>query len=71
MSLFAPRRVVTPHHFEVAEDGHGHWVARDTEGLVGGLFRTRKDALRFALDEAEGNAACICVLPAEPAHRVS
>jgi hypothetical protein len=71
MSLFAPRRVATPHHFEIAEDGRGHWVARETKGLVGGLFRTYKDALHFALDEADGDAACVSVLPAEPVRRVS
>jgi hypothetical protein len=32
MFLFAPRRVMTPHHFELAEDGRGHCVARDTVG---------------------------------------
>jgi hypothetical protein len=67
MSTFEPRRAATPHHFEIAEDGHGHWMATDTEGLVGGVFRTRKDALRFAMFEAEGDPACVCVLPAEPA----
>ena len=66
MSLFAPRRMAPRHHFEIAEDGRGHWVARDVEGLVGGIFRSRKDALRFAVDEAEGDAGCVCVLPGQP-----
>jgi hypothetical protein len=66
MSPFQPRRAATPHHFEIAEDGHGHWMATDTEGLIGGVFRTRKDALRFALFEAEGDPACVCVLPEGP-----
>jgi hypothetical protein len=71
MSPFQPRRVAMPHHVEVAEDGHGHWLAKDTEGLVGGLFRTRRDALRFAMLEAEGDAACVCVLPGEPIARAA
>jgi hypothetical protein len=48
MSSFAPRPVLAPHHFEIAENGRGYWVARDREGLIGGVFRTKKDALRFA-----------------------
>jgi hypothetical protein len=49
MSSFAPLRVSTPHHFEIVQNGRGYWVAKDKEGLIGGVFRTQKDALRFAL----------------------
>jgi hypothetical protein len=63
MSSFAPRPVFTPHHFEIAEDRRGYWVAKDKEGLIGGVFRTQKDALRFALFEAAGDSACVRVLP--------
>jgi hypothetical protein len=63
MSGFAPRAVFTPHRFEIAENGRGYWVAKDQEGLVGGVFRTQKDALRFALFEAAGDSACVRVLP--------
>jgi hypothetical protein len=62
MSIFAPRPVVAPHHFEIAENGRGYWVAQDREGLIGGVFRTQKDALRFALFEAAGDSACVRVL---------
>ena len=64
MSSFAPRPVLTPHHFEIVENGRGYWVAQDREGLIGGVFRTQKDALRFALFEAAGDSACVRVLPA-------
>jgi hypothetical protein len=63
MSNFAPRAVFTPHHFEIAENARGYWVAKDKEGLIGGVFRTRKDALRFALFEVAGDSACVRVLP--------
>ena len=63
MSSFAPRPVVTPYHFEIAENGRGYWVAKDTQGLIGGVFRTQKDALRFALFEAAGDSACVRVFP--------
>jgi hypothetical protein len=61
MSSFAPRAVLTAHHFEVSEKGRGYWVAEDKEGLVGGVFRTRKDAVRFALDETAGDSSCVRV----------
>ena len=63
MSSFRPRAVCTSHHFEIAEDGRGHWVAQDQQGLIGGVFRTQRDALRFALFEAAGDSALVRVLP--------
>jgi hypothetical protein len=63
MSTFTPLRVSTPHHFEIAQNGRGYWVAKDKEGLIGGVFRTQKDALRFALFEVGGDSACVKVLP--------
>jgi hypothetical protein len=65
MSSFAPRPVLTSHHFEIAQNGRGYWVAKDKEGLIGGVFRTQKDALRFALFEAAGDSACVRVFPAD------
>jgi hypothetical protein len=62
MSGFVPVAVRAPHHFEVAENGRGYWVAEDKEGLIGGIFRTQKDALRFALFEAAGDSACVKVI---------
>jgi len=47
MSSFAPLPVSTPHHFEIAQNGRGYWVAKDKEGLIGGVFRTQKDAFRI------------------------
>jgi hypothetical protein len=63
MSNFAPAAVLTLHHFEVSETGRGYWVAKDKEGLIGGVFRTQKDALRFALFEAAGDSTCVKVIP--------
>jgi hypothetical protein len=62
MSSFEPRPAFTPHHFEIVENGRGYWVAQDREGLIGGVFRTQKDALRFALFESAGDSACVRVL---------
>jgi len=69
MSTFTPGPVSTPHHFEIAENGQGYWEAQDREGLIGGVFRTQKDALRFALFEAAGDNVCVRVLPRKPKHR--
>ena len=67
MASFAPRAVFTAHHFEITQNGRGYWVAQDREGLIGGVFRSQKDALRFALFEA-GDSACVRVLPADSTH---
>ena len=65
MSSFAPSHVSTPYHFEIAQNARGYWVAKDKEGLIGGVFRTQKDALRFALFEVGGDSARVQVLPAD------
>ncbi|NEU13149.1 hypothetical protein G3T14_13520 [Methylobacterium sp. BTF04] len=36
--------------FIVGQDPQGHWVAVETHGLGGGLFRSRHDALHYAVD---------------------
>jgi hypothetical protein len=62
MSSFAPCAVITPHHFEVSENWRGYWIAEDREGLIGGVFRTRKNAIRFALLEVAGDSSRVQVL---------
>jgi hypothetical protein len=60
------RPAFAPHRFEISRDARGHWVVDDGEGLVGGVFVTCKDALRFALGEAGGDPAHVHVR-ADPA----
>jgi len=62
MSSFSPLAVHTPHHFEICENGRGYWIAEDREGLIGGVFRTQRDAIRFALFEADGDSARVQVI---------
>jgi hypothetical protein len=38
-------------------------LTKDTQGPIRGVFRTQKDALRFALLEVAGDSACVRVLP--------
>jgi hypothetical protein len=51
--------------FTIRRDRHGHWIASETHGLLGGVFVSRKAALRFALYEADGDAARVHVDPPE------
>jgi hypothetical protein len=55
----ADSRRHAPHHFDIAPSLHGLWRVQDREGLIGGIFRTQKDAVRFALFEADWDSACI------------
>ncbi|SEP48197.1 hypothetical protein SAMN04487843_12679 [Methylobacterium sp. ap11] len=43
-SIEAPR-------FIVGQDPEGHWVAIETHGRAGGLFRSRQAAVDYAEDE--------------------
>ena len=35
------------HRFVVGRDGEGHWIARDEEGVTGGVFADRSSAVRW------------------------
>ena len=47
--------------FDVTENAQGLWVAHERHGLVEGVFRTRRDAVRFALFET-GSPQSVVVL---------
>ncbi len=44
-------RCVTPRLFFLGRDSHGNWVVEDRVHRCGGLFSSRKEALKFALFE--------------------
>ena len=69
MSDFSPRRVCSPHHFDIRRDRRGHWVARDRNGLAGGTFLTRDGAFRYAMFEAGGDTSLVHVAAAVARHR--
>lgn len=52
------------HRFVVGRDGKGHWIARDEEGLTGGVFVDRSSAVRFATMESGHRAGAISFAPA-------
>ena len=47
------------HHFDIARIARGLWNVADRYGMIGGMFRTRKAAFRFAMSETDGDRACI------------
>jgi hypothetical protein len=55
--------------FEVAENEHGLWILHELHGLMEGVFRTRRDAVRFALFET-GNPDSVVVISGGPAGRL-
>lgn len=50
------------HLFLVGRSAAGFWVARDLDGQSEGIFRERKDAVRFALSEG-GHANAVMLSP--------
>jgi hypothetical protein len=50
------------HLFLVGRSQAGFWVARDLEGLSEGIFRDKKEAIRFALFEG-GHANAVMLSP--------
>lgn len=57
------------HRFVVGRDGEGHWIARDEQGLTGGVFADRNAAVRFAAMESDHRAGAIRFAP--PSVRLS
>lgn len=51
------RYAESPHgaeaRFVVGQDPQGHWVAVEVHGWAGGLFRSRGDAVHFAVHETQ------------------
>jgi|HubBroStandDraft_6_1064221.scaffolds.fasta_scaffold3954252_1 hypothetical protein len=39
--------------FTICRDRHGHWLAVEAHGLLGGVFVSRQAAERYALHEAD------------------
>jgi hypothetical protein len=49
--------------FLIGRDSHGNWVAQDQDGLRGGLFVTRSEALKFALFENGNRRQSVIMVP--------
>ncbi len=59
---FHPKLDTASHLFLVGRSKGGFWVARDLEGRSEGIFRDKKDAVRFALFEG-GHANAVMLSP--------
>ena len=49
--------------FRVGKDSHGHWVVQDQQGLRGGLFVDRTEALKFAMFENGNRPQAVIMVP--------
>jgi len=49
--------------FRVGRDSHGHWVVQDQQGLRGGLFASRAQALKFAMFENGNRPQAVIMVP--------
>jgi hypothetical protein len=49
--------------FRIGRDSHGHWVVRDQQGLRGGLFVGKAEALKFAMFENGNRPQAVIMVP--------
>jgi hypothetical protein len=49
--------------FRVGRDSKGHWVVQDEQGLCGGLFVDRAQALKFAMFENGNRPQAVIMVP--------
>ena len=49
--------------FRVGRDRDGRWVVQDTNGLRGGLFVDRAEALKFAMYESGRRPQAVIMVP--------
>jgi hypothetical protein len=49
--------------FRVGRDSHGHWVVQDKNGLRGGLFVNRAEALKYAMFENGHRPQAVIMVP--------
>jgi hypothetical protein len=59
----SPRSSSLSRLFRVGKDSHGHWVVQDQQGLCGGLFVNRAEALKFAMFENGNRPQAVIMVP--------
>jgi len=52
-----------PLQFHIGRDSRGNWVVQDDQGLCGGLFTDRAQALRFAMLENGSRPQAVVMVP--------
>ena len=59
----SPRSFPDASLFRVGKDRNGHWVVQDQQGLRGGLFVDRAEALKFAMFENGNRPQAVIMVP--------
>jgi hypothetical protein len=59
----SPQSSVPSSLFRIGKDSHGHWVVQDQQGLRGGLFVGRAEALKFAMFENGNRPQAVIMVP--------
>jgi hypothetical protein len=59
----SPRPSAPSSLFRIGKDSHGHWVVQDQQGLRGGLFVDRAEALKFAMFENGNRPQAVIMVP--------
>jgi hypothetical protein len=59
----SPPASLLSRHFRIGRDSRGNWVVQDQQGLRGGLFVDRAEALRFALFENGNRPQAVVMVP--------
>ncbi len=49
--------------FMIGKDSRGNWVVQDQQGICGGLFVNRAEALRFAMFENGNRPQAVVMVP--------
>jgi len=57
------RTASLPRLFRIGRDSHGNWVVQDQEGLCGGLFVDRAEAVKFAMFENGNRPQAVIMVP--------
>ena len=57
------RTASLPRLFRIGRDSHGNWVVQDQQGLCGGLFVDRTEALKFAMFENGNRPQAVIMVP--------
>jgi hypothetical protein len=59
----APASCAHVNIFLIGKNSRGNWVVKDDQGIRGGLFVDRKEALRFAMFENGNRPQAVVMVP--------
>jgi hypothetical protein len=59
----SPRSPLLSRLFRIGKDSRGRWVVQDQQGLCGGLFVNRAEAVKFAMFENGNRPQAVIMVP--------